>query len=161
MKVIIALDDSPYSRHIIDAVVSRHWPANTNFKILTVIEPVSSADEARTDSFTNLFEVEKKRLDFAEALCERARNRLMKEIPNAVVHSEIRKGSPRTEIVNAAVDWMSDKILVGAHGLGICPRNLLGSVSRSVAQQSPCSVEIVRGDLNKRDCRQSETLQKN
>ena len=34
--------------------------------------------------------------------------------------------------------------LVGAHGHGVCPRFILGSVSSAVATHAPCSVEIVR-----------------
>ena len=59
------------------------------------------------------------------------------------VHVEVRQGSARDEIVNAAAEWMADKILVGAHGRS--PNRLFPTtIARSVVRHAPCSVELVR-----------------
>jgi nucleotide-binding universal stress UspA family protein len=60
------------------------------------------------------------------------------------VHFEIRHGSPKTEIIRTATEWEANRILIGAHGHNVCPHNLMGSVSRAVAEHAPCSVEIVK-----------------
>lgn len=55
-----------------------------------------------------------------------------------------RLGRPADEIMAVAKQKQADLIVVGAKGLGAIGRFILGSVSTKVAQQSPCSVLVVR-----------------
>ncbi len=144
MKVIVAIDDSPYSGNVVDAVLHRKWPKDTLFKVLTVVEPLCCDDYADCEAASLISELNERRKKSSMRLCERIRHRIEYAFPDLNVHIDVREGLPRTQIVNAAVDWAADKILLGAHGKDVCPHNLLGSVSRSVALQSPCSIEIVR-----------------
>lgn len=142
MKVILAVDDSPYSQEVIKTVTEREWPVDTEFKVLTVLEPLDCClDESFDDMFQTFKEKRKKAVDH---LAQSIREKLEATIPGARVHFEVRSGSPKSEIVGAAVDWCADRIMIGAHGQRGCPHNLLGSVSRAVAGHAPCSVEIVR-----------------
>lgn len=143
MKVIVAIDDSPYSENVIDAVIKRPWPDDVEFKILTVIEPICLAAED-ADWLDVLDDVYKRRREGANKLCQRAREKLAKATGETQVHFEVREGAPKSEIIDCAVEWNADRVLVGAHGHGICPHNILGGVSRAVATQAPCTVEIVR-----------------
>lgn len=147
MKVIIAIDDSPYSKQVVGTLIKRHWPAHMSFKILTVLEPLptSGYDFDHSAAFAEtLQEIDKHRHEAAEHFCQEVRHRIEAEIPNAIAHYEIREGLPRTEIINSAVDWMADAIMLGAHGKDVCPHNLLGSVSRAIVNHAPCSVEVIR-----------------
>ncbi len=144
MKVIVALDESPYSNNVIEAVLHKKWPKDTQLKLLTVLEPICCEEDTGPESASLICELRDRRKKACARLCERVRHRIEYALPEVVVHTEIREGLPRTEIVNAAVEWSSDKILIGAHGKDVCPHNLLGSVSRSVASQAPCSIEIIR-----------------
>lgn len=139
MNVIVALDDSPHSLDIVSAVTRRVWPAYTKFKVLTVIEP---CDYEELDIIGSEFN--EQREEAADKFCGSIREKLERAIPNAIVHYEVRHGSPSKEIINAAVDWSAELILLGAHGHRACPTNLMGSVSRAVAHHAPCSVEVVR-----------------
>lgn len=154
MKVIIAVDDSPYSMNVVDAVLHRQWPKGTQFKVLTVVEPVCCDEDAEPEIVNLISDLTERRKKSSIRLGERIRHRIEYAFPEMSVHVEIREGLPRTEIINAAVDWSADKILLGAHGKDVCPHNLIGSVSRSVALQSPCSIEIIRAKSGKT----SETL---
>lgn len=146
MKVLVALDDSPFSKGVVNSILSRPWPAHTTFKIVNVIEPMcivpSDYDPGEFQNALN------KMMDIrrasAEKLCDSFLNQFKKKLPESQVIIEIREGSAKNEIVNSAIDWNADKILVGAHGRDVCPHNLLGSVSRSVVNTAPCSVEVVR-----------------
>lgn len=144
MKIVVALDDSPYAHHIIDLICRRHWPQDVEFKLLHVIEPIDLEDWQEEEWNEMAQEVQKRRQHHAEKICADARHRIEEHIPDARVHFEIRHGNPKNQIVAAAADWEANHILMGAHGRGVCPHNLLGSVSRSVAERSTCSVEIIR-----------------
>ena len=41
MKVIVAIDESPYSKTILETIADRKWPPDTHFKILSVVESMS------------------------------------------------------------------------------------------------------------------------
>lgn len=77
-------------------------------------------------------------------LCSKIRKHIEAGVPGCVVHTEVRKGQPKSTIIGAAVEWEANRIMVGAHGHRTCPHNLMGSVSKAVAEHAPCSVEIVR-----------------
>lgn len=144
MKVLVAVDDSPYSKHVIDTVLRRHWPEDTQFKILTVLEAPYIDDSDEPQWKEQLIALQSRRHKHMSKLCSEIRDRIESHISNAKAHFEIREGDPKVEIIDAAVDWPADQVLVGAHGRNICPHFLLGSVSRTVAAHAPCSVEIVR-----------------
>lgn len=144
MKVLIALDDSPYSQHLLELVCRRRWAPGTEFKILHVVEPLTMADWAGEGWAAMHHELSQRRQKYAEKLLADARHKIEKHVPAAIVHYEITEGRPQLEIVLAASQWQAAKILMGAHSREICPHNLLGSVSRGVAERSPCTVEIIR-----------------
>lgn len=145
MKIIIAVDDSPSSGELIRSVMGRKWPADVNFKILTVLEPtcVSYADLSVSEYAHTASEIYTKRKAAARHHCEAMRHKLEEAVSSASVHFEVREGAPWAEIVSAAVEWSADKILIGAHSKDVCPHNMIGSVSRTVANHAPCSVEVV------------------
>lgn len=152
MKVILAIDDSPYSAQVVDSVAGRCWPANVDFKILTVLEPLCGCldDDILSDFSDTLSALHDRRMSAAQCLGEKVRHRVESTIPGARAHCEIREGLPRKEIIDAAVDWPADRILVGGHGRDVCPRSLIGSVSRAVVNHAPCSVEIVRPEAHRK-----------
>lgn len=142
MKVVVAIDQTEYSKQIIDAVVKRHWPQDTCFKLLTVIEPfqVEQIDLAKWSKSTK--EVLEKRTEAAVQVLKNAKARIERGIENSIVHVDVKQGDPKREILKAATEWMVDKIIVGAHGH--VPNRILGSVPRVLSRMSPCSVELVR-----------------
>jgi nucleotide-binding universal stress UspA family protein len=56
----------------------------------------------------------------------------------------VRRGDPRSVILEEAKEWDADLIVVGSHGYTGIKRLLLGSVAQSVVSHAPCSVEVVR-----------------
>ena len=147
MKVLLALDDSHYSKHMLELVSRRHWAPDTQFKIVHVVEPVDLGDFRGNGWMEMQQDIEERRKVSAEKLCEDARHKLEKSVPESIVHFEIRKGRPHVEILLAAAEWDANRILVGAHSREVCPHNLLGSVSRAIAERAQCSVEVIRTQL--------------
>ncbi len=60
------------------------------------------------------------------------------------VSDAVKAGTPWKILVQEVDTWKADCIYVGARGLGMMDRFLLGSVSNSVASRAHCSVEVVR-----------------
>ena len=141
MKVLIAIDDSVYSKEMLRSVCSRQWPQDVQFKILNVMEPLPALGH---DAEELAIEIKHKRQNYAQKLCNEVRTYIENHVPSSKAHFEIREGKPSTEILLAATEWDASKILIGAHGHAVCPHNLLGSVSRSVVEKALCTVEIVR-----------------
>ncbi|HXI92958.1 MAG TPA: universal stress protein [Blastocatellia bacterium] len=56
----------------------------------------------------------------------------------------VRPGDARSVIVDEAIEWSADLIVVGSHGYSGIKRWLLGSVAHSVVSHAPCSVHVVR-----------------
>lgn len=144
MKVVIAIDDSSHSDAVLNAVCKRHWPGDTQFKVLTVMEPLPIDSDSDSETVNMMMDINERRRKLLESRCSSARSRLEKCVPGSSVHYDIKEGDPKDVILTAAVEWEADRILVGAHGRGACPHFALGSVSRSVANHAHCTVEIVR-----------------
>lgn len=147
MKVIVCVDDSPFTEIMIKQLLQRRWHDDTQFKILTVLEPISMSPDPRMTEFLTL-----KREREAKKKLSVWRNLFSKEIPRSMVHIDIRHGSPVDEIINAAVEWQPNKIIMGAHNKGNCPRFNLGSISGSVVKQAFCTVEVIRDNANAALC---------
>ena len=146
MKILIAFDDSPYSQTVINEIVKQHWQKNTEFKVTMILEQLCVVPDDIDDPDTEeaIAKVYKKRWHLAKTMCESVVHKLKASFPGCKADFEIKEGSARKEIINVAVTWNADKIILGAHGMDICPRNILGSVSTYVAAHAPCSVEILR-----------------
>lgn len=133
MRILIGSDGSNSSESIIQEVVSRPWPADSEFKLATVVDPFF---------FTRaplLLEEAKERT--SQALREQA-----KPIEQAgwSVQTEVALDSPRHALPNIASVMNADLILLGSHGRGTVGRLLLGSTAQAVLRHAGCSVEVVR-----------------
>ena len=55
----------------------------------------------------------------------------------------VREGAPFTTIVDEALAWRADIIVVGSHGKGWVDRLLIGSVTEDLLNNLPCAVFVV------------------
>lgn len=88
-------------------------------------------------------DLRERRLSDARLVLER----LMASTVDLDVACEVRSGSPKREIVNAAGDWGCDLIVLGTHGRGAVTHFLMGSVAESVVRTAPCPVLTVRAGI--------------
>jgi nucleotide-binding universal stress UspA family protein len=149
MKILLAVDDSEYSRAAIAEVGKRPWPTRSTVRVLTVIEPFPKmAMEPWYGGRDSLGQVD---LELQKRAKNLTRKTIEKIKANGVkAEAIIRSGSPAPEIVAEAGQWGADLIVLGSHGYGAIKRLLLGSVALSVVTHAPCSVEIVRRKETKR-----------
>ncbi|CAN5473659.1 universal stress protein [soil metagenome] len=143
MKVIVALDQTDFAEHIVDAVASSSWPPDTQIKMLTVVEPLNWQSPCCVEWNKEATNALEKRKLVANEVAMQARQKIQKCFPQCMVHVEIRFGDPKEEIITSATEWMADRIIIGAHG-NAPNRFFRGSVARSVAQHCGCSVQLIR-----------------
>jgi len=143
MKILVAVEESPYSHAVVTELTKRHWPQDTSFKLLTVIEPMDrqarSAMHGREIAQATLAESHR----VAEQFCAQFRQQLLSGIAKSIVHFEVREGNVRDEIILAAAEWGADKIILGANTGLPTQSGCTGAVSHAVAHHASCSVEII------------------
>jgi nucleotide-binding universal stress UspA family protein len=143
MKLLLAIDGSPYSAPPVRAAATRPWPPSSVVRVLSVVEsqyPPGFVPEAPL--VPNLTATQKALRDEAEALVESVAETVRKAGLRTEV--SVRDGTPGDEIVEEATSWGADLILMGSHGRTALKRVLMGSVAQYVVRHAPCSVEVVR-----------------
>jgi nucleotide-binding universal stress UspA family protein len=145
VKILIALDESSYSRAALDSVLARPWPANSQFKILSVMEPFHPEYAGWQTTYTPVaIEGQKSIRDGIVKLVEEAEKALVESFGAENVTGEVTEGYIKEKILDDAKQWQADLIVVGSHGRRGFTKFLLGSVSEAIASHATCSVEIVR-----------------
>lgn len=76
MKIMIALDDSLYSSQIVKDILGRSWPENSEFKLITVLEPLHLSDEDMHKQVVS--EVQEMRKEAARQFLTEAKSSLTK-----------------------------------------------------------------------------------
>ena len=143
MNIIIALDQSEFASQILNAVIKRHWPGNTQFKVVTVVEPLQWEAASCIEWNEVAVKALERRKQIAHETLMEAKHKIAQAVAGCEVHVETRHGNPRDQILSVATEWPADKIILGAHGYQ-SQHYFAGSVSRAVALRAPCSVEYVR-----------------
>src|SRR5687767_10566625 len=144
MKILLAIDGSPHSEAAIVDVARGSWPDGTAIEILSVIHASALAiDPAIVMAAVYVEQIEERRRR-PTMLVNAARDRIEGDAWGVRVTTKIIEGNPRDVILDEAREWGADLIVVGAGGYGGPGRMVLGSVSRAVVANAPCSVQVVR-----------------
>lgn len=143
MKILIAIDGSDFSQAALQSVAARPWPADTQVKVLHVVEPPSLLMGREMGGYDPEFEAVWK------ALREQAKDLVMKaaeklRAAKLDVSTDLVEGNPKSQIIDIANEWHADMIVLGSHGRSGLNRFLMGSVSQDVVRHAHCSVEIIR-----------------
>jgi len=144
LRLVIGVDNSPYSNAAIDAVYLREWPTGTEVRLVAVVDTVMAITPDQSQpSIVKWIEVgDEDNWDQVRKIFEPSAAKLRSNRLDAAVM--IRRGNPKDELVGAAESWGADCIFVGAKGMRGIDRLLLGSVSSAVSGRAHCSVEVVR-----------------
>lgn len=141
MKVLVAVDDSPFSRAAIDYVRRAVWPPDATFTVVSAAPPIwtGPGEAIAADAITELnLQQERYHRDTAE--------RGAAELKQAKLRAEARTltGDPKNAIVDEGRRTNADLIVVGSRGHSGVAKILLGSVASHVVTHAPCSVLVVR-----------------
>jgi nucleotide-binding universal stress UspA family protein len=149
MKILLAVDGSQCSDKAIEEVARRPWPTGSEIKVLTAYEvPLPPTPEAWAIPPSYFAELDRAASEHARSVVERAVASLQSSMGSENIGGEAVPGPPRTVILDEAVSWGADLIVVGSHGYRAWERFLLGSVSQSIVSHAKCSVEVIRCPTN-------------
>ncbi len=133
MRILIAIDSSPAAADIIEEIASRTWAEDSEFRVITVVEPTGSWD------------ADKQFIHQAKMILDERVERLSSKLTDYKhLKAELVEGHSAEMILEEAKTWDADLIMLGSHGDTGARRDHLGSVAAAVVNQSPCSVEVVK-----------------
>lgn len=146
MKILLAVDGSECSLTAVEEAARTPWPGGSVVNIVSVAE-LSAPTPVGVTSLTDGSYAELERIFEERAIANhtQAMSRFV-EIAGGqtAVTTKTLKGNPKVVLLDEAEHWGADLIMVGTHGYSALERLWLGSVSRAVASQAICSVQIVR-----------------
>ena len=144
MRILLPVDDSPYSQEAVRALVTQFQTRGAEVRVLHVIEQVRTfltsgmVPEIAIDNA----QIEAERLKESTSLVASTAQKLRNA--GFATTEAVERGDAKNVILDHAEKWAADLIIVGSHGLKGMSRFLLGSVSDAVARHAACSVQIVR-----------------
>lgn len=142
-RILLAVDESKYSRRAVKFLRSGILPETATISILTsAVSPITDL-AARHLSEQQIKELNEPVLERADALVAKMRNEFLKD--GYTVTTEVEFNHVVDTIIRLTTFNQPDVLVVGSRGLSTRERLQLGSVSEALLKYAPCSVLIVRG----------------
>ncbi len=140
MKVLIGVDDSPFSRAAIEMV--KRWPwGQAEFIVASACAPIWPGPEEviAADAVAELNRQQ-------EAYHRETAQAAAKALTSAGLQAtaKLLSGDPRGALLDEARREKVDLIVVGSHGRSGVAKLVLGSVASHIMTHAPCSVLVVR-----------------
>lgn len=151
MKILFATDGGKQSDAAIVAIQRLNLNKGDSIKLISVVDmALPMSIDLYGGYLPDTAELEKNARDKAFTVLGETSQKLAAFVKerNISVSTDVLFGSPDSRIVETAEEWHSDLIVVGSHGYSRWERLLLGSVSDSVVQHAPCSVLVIRSEIN-------------
>jgi len=133
-RLLAGFDASAESHAVLRTITGRQWPAGTEVRVLTVLDPHLTRAFPRTLGQDLSGNIQSSSQKAAEILRD----------AGLMAAPLLRQGDPKRAIITEAEHWNADCVFVGAHGLGATRRFLLGTAAASVVSRAHCSVELIR-----------------
>jgi nucleotide-binding universal stress UspA family protein len=161
MRLIIAYDGSTHADAAIDDLPRAGFPRDSEVLVASVADfsagkpalseyDLISAASRRVDAvLAQVRQHDARVLKETRAMASRVVNRIERQFPEWTVHSEVSRGMPADELLRWVKEWNADLIMGGSQGRSAIGRFLLGSVSKSVAEEAASSVRVVRRGFGK------------
>jgi nucleotide-binding universal stress UspA family protein len=139
MNVLLAVDGSDWSRAAEKLLSQFPFGERPEVRVMHVC-PVADLHELSSGMTAQVHQLIDERRKEGLAMLEAAAKRCRAWA--AGVSTALRDGHAADEILNEAAEWRPDVIVVGARGLGMFSRALLGSVSDRIVKHAQCSVLV-------------------
>ncbi|CAL4916874.1 unnamed protein product [Urochloa decumbens] len=158
MKVVVALDDSDFSRHALAWALDHLFPAagadadqpapRPELVLVHALEPLRhimypvGPGSAVYGAPSMMESVRAAQAENARALLDRAKRACHQRGVSA--DAAVVEGEPREALCRAAADMGAGLLVVGSRGLGAIKRAFLGSVSDYCAHHAGCPIMVVK-----------------
>ena len=146
MKILLATDGSDGAKAAVDMLIHFPFPKDSSATVMSVIDDklftLYKPSDIDEDQDHLLQEAEKTIREDTEQLLDTESARLREAGWSG--SSELRRGNPAEQIIEAAEELQPDLIVMGSHGITGVKHFLLGSVSDRVLEHASCSVLIVK-----------------
>jgi nucleotide-binding universal stress UspA family protein len=144
MRILLPVDDSPYSQEAVRSLVAEFQTRGTEVRVLHVIESVAAylTADMVPEIVVDTAKIEAERLKQSTTLVADTARKLRDA--GFATSEAVERGDPKSVILDVAEEWHADLIVLGSHGLKGLNRFLLGSVSDAVSRHAACSVQVVR-----------------
>lgn len=143
-RILVAVDGSKDSGLAIQSILRRTWGPDVQFQVVVVVDYRLSLAQSYqlSNGGKKLLAGQKFQGNLAERVAEQAAYKLASH--GLKVGQTILEGNPNQILLEEAQRFKATSIFMGSRGLNSIQRFFLGSVSLSLANHAPCSVEIVR-----------------
>src|SRR5262245_3306562 len=141
LRVLIGIDGSNDSEAALQEALSRRWPADTKFHLVTIIDQ-QIRTAAISDASASPGGQEDPVKDSFKALLERRVEQFRERRFEA--DFQLLEGDLKSELLRHADAWQADCIFLGARGLKHGGRLYLGTFASAIVTRAHCTVEIVR-----------------
>jgi len=143
LRIFVGVDGSQLSRAVVNSVLSRAWPADTEFRILGVIQLGATPDPGILGHFETASPAEY--ADVRASICAS-----VSEAADAIeragfyVTSAVREGRPERHLLSESAQWQADCIFLGSRAHRGPRHSTAQSICPAIAAQAHCSVEVIR-----------------
>jgi len=145
LRLLVGHDGSPEADRAVAAVCNRVWPAGTEVRIVSVIEELVATRADKMAGIANtVSDINAEEHHWLEYLTGEAQQKCIQA--GLAASTLVTDGDPKQTLIQEARRWNADTIFIGATGIGLVERLLLGGVSLSVIAHAPCTVEVVRAN---------------
>jgi nucleotide-binding universal stress UspA family protein len=157
MNIVIAYDGSDFAKAAIDDLRRAGLPQKANALVVCVGEtllptpsasmmdlPPSALPSRVAGTLLQARAETEQAREEAGAFARQGSRRAHGLFPHWGVYPEPVVGAPAEAVIQKATDWRADLIVIGSHGRSTLARVVLGSVSKRVATEAPCSVRVAR-----------------
>jgi len=141
MKVLIGVDDSPFSAATLVYVKDATWSAGSQFTVVSACKPIWIGP-GELASPGPIAELNQQQEQYHKEIAQKGAKILADAGLQATGRMEI--GDPRSVLVEAARREKADLLVIGSHGRSGVARLLLGSVAAHIVGHAPCNVLVVK-----------------
>lgn len=141
-RIVIGIDGSADSNVAVRMVASRKWQRETEFDLITVVDPRLESASAWPTFFSDSFPSEEESAKAIATLVREQQQILQKA--GYTVHTHVLVGDPKVQLLDKAAALNASAIFIGARGLQHGDRAYLGTMAAAICARAHCTVEIVR-----------------
>ena len=142
MRVLIAFDGSFGSAQAVALAEGINWPAGSALHVVSVVEPAALQLVPLLGVGTAPERLEQDALEQVQADQGSVVDRL--SAPDRTVDAVLLRDRPASGLVEQALEFSADLMIVGSRGHGPIASLVLGSVSAEIVDHAPCPVLVAR-----------------